>query len=314
MPALDLVSDDAPALRRLVTETLAAWPDHDRFLTRRFEGGVAAPTTEEGAHAELLAEAILRLAGDTLPTVIGDYQWMCARVLEEELHFRRTGGYRRTSFAEALTEVYQNREYMGRYMNGLLLSQVLWGNHTAVSAWYDRVFLGNNPPGHRHLEVGPGHGLLLWLAARDADCGEATGWDISETSLEATRRCLDSLGVDRPVRLQKANVLEPLPKEDRFDSIVVSEILEHLEAPGLALRHLAEVLEPETGRIFVNMPVNSPAPDHIFLLREPEEVIKLVEDAGLTVHESAVFPATGYTEAQARRHSLTMSVALIATR
>lgn len=308
--SLDAIPAEHAALRELVVATLDDWPDHDRFLTRRFTHAT------DLEHAEELAEAVLRLHGTHgLPHLCADYRWMCERVLEEELWFRRTGRYRLSSYDDAVQQVYDNEEFMTQYMNGLLVSQVLWSNHTGVSSWYVDRFLSGNADGFRHLEVGPGHGLLLWLAARLPACGEAEAWDISDASLHATRECLDKLDVKRDVRLVKSDVLDP-PKDriEQFDSVVISEVLEHLEDPVGALRSLSSVLQRDRGRIFVNMPVNSPAPDHIYLLNQPEEVAAVVEDAGLQIDRMAIFPATGYTEAQARKQQLTMSVAIIATR
>jgi 2-polyprenyl-3-methyl-5-hydroxy-6-metoxy-1,4-benzoquinol methylase len=306
---LDLIPAEQVELRRLVAATLDAWPEHERFLARRFADA------NHLSHANELADAVLRLQpAEGLPQLCADYRWMCTIFLEEELSFRRTGRYRMTSYAEAVEQVYDNREYMARYMNGLLMSQVLWTNHVGVSSWFVDVFLAENAPGYRHLEVGPGHGLLLWLAARSPACAEVTAWDISDASLLATRECLDRLGVERAVALQKANVLDAPPDgTEPFDSVVVSEVLEHLEDPIAALRSVCSVLDRDRGRLFVNMPVNAPAPDHIYLVHQPEEVVALVEDAGLTVEQMHVFPATGYTEAQARKQQLTMSVAMVAT-
>lgn len=306
---LDLIPVEHAHLRCLAAAILRAWPEHERFLVRRF----AEPS--HLVHADELAEAVLRLHSEAdLEQVCVDYRWMCGVVLEEELFFRRTGRYRMTSYAEAVMQVYENDEYMARYMNGLLMSQVLWTNHTGVSSWFVDAFLRANVPAYRHLEIGPGHGLLLWLAARSPKCGELTAWDISDASLRATRACLDKLGVDRPVALDKVDVLNvPAQIVGRFESVVISEVLEHLEDPIGALRSLHPVLERDRGRLFVNMPVNSPAPDHIYLLHHPEEVVALVRDAGFVIEQTKVFAATGYTETQARKQRLTMSVAIIAT-
>jgi 2-polyprenyl-3-methyl-5-hydroxy-6-metoxy-1,4-benzoquinol methylase len=196
-------------------------------------------------------------------------------------------------------------------MNGLLLSQIWWSNHTSVIAYYEREFLRDNVQGYRHLEIGPGHGLLLFFAAADPRCSLASGWDLSEASLDATSQALDKLGVPRQATLVRQSIFDPTPTDERFDSVVISEVCEHLEDPRAALASLGRVLAPE-GRLFVNMPINSPAPDHLYLLRTPEEVVELVRSAGYTIEATRFFPLSGYGEARARKAGLTISCVVVA--
>jgi hypothetical protein len=89
---------------------------------------------------------------------------------------------------------------MSRYMNGLLASQVWWQNHTEVLRFFRDTFIAGNPDAFTHLEVGPGHGLFLHLAALSPKCRVATGWDISEASLVGTRAAVETLGDQREDR------------------------------------------------------------------------------------------------------------------
>ena len=305
----DMMRDGA-AWRRLTAAVVECWPDHARFL----EKSAADLDTAERSAADALAGSILRLfAEDEIPDLVGHYRWTCERLLEEELHFRRTGRYRRESFAAAKAEVYDDSDFMVPYIDGLLLSQVLWSNHARVFALYRGSFLPGNPRDYRHLEVGPGHGLWLAAAAADPHCAEASAWDTSADSLAATRRSLDRLGVERPVHLEQADVLAGPIRDARFNSVVISEVLEHLEDPAGALARLFAVMAPG-GRLFVNMPINSPAPDHIYLLTEPEQVGALVEDAGFRIVEQGNYPASGYSEERARKIQATISCAVIAAK
>jgi 2-polyprenyl-3-methyl-5-hydroxy-6-metoxy-1,4-benzoquinol methylase len=301
--------DHYPALRRLVDLQLRVWPEHDRFLGLRFARG-------ELAFADRIAGLVERIADD-LDVVARDYRWLCERMSEEELHFKRTGKYRLASFADADREVYSNPEYMRRYMNGVLLSHIWWDNHARVIEYYVTTFLGGAPANYRHLEIGPGHGLLLYLAAQDPNNARAVGWDVSETSIAATRAMLGRLGVAHKTELVHQNLFDSKTERagDRgsFDSIVISEVLEHMEDPRAALVRLYDQLAPG-GRLFVNVPINSPAPDHIYLLTTPEQGVELVESAGFSVVDTALFPMTGFTEPRARKVSATISCAVIATR
>jgi 2-polyprenyl-3-methyl-5-hydroxy-6-metoxy-1,4-benzoquinol methylase len=298
---------EGTAWGRLLGAVLADYPAHADFIGKSF--GSCSPAVRETALGT--AESIERLVDGRISEVIAGYRWMCGMVLEEELHFRRTGSYRYSRFEDANREVYANAPLMEQYMSGLLLSQVLWSNHLDVFDFYVREFIGQLSPTGRHLEVGPGHGLFLYQAAKRG-LKELAGWDVSRTSLDRTAVCLKELGITAPVALEERNVFEPLAAGDRgrFDSIVISEVLEHVERPGEALATLHSCLAPG-GRIFVNAPVNSPALDHIYLFQEPEELVELVKGAGFSVEATRFAPATGRTEAKARKARAPISAAVV---
>jgi SAM-dependent methyltransferase len=301
-------SEEYPALARLTGALLAIWPEHAGFIRK------SIPTDDSSSlvYANDLATMIDRLVAGKLEALSKDYRWTCEQLLEEELHFRRTGAYRLSSFADAEREVYSNPKFMGGYVNGLLLSHLFWRNHRQVFRSYSERFLARLPADFHHLEIGPGHGLYLALAATHPMCASATGWDVSETSTLQTKHSLGRLGVTSSVEVEQLNVLDFLDIKKKFDSIVISEVLEHLEDPDRALSNLRKLISKD-GFIFVNMPVNSPAPDHIYLMRDPSEVSDLVARNGFNILETEIFPATGYSEERARKHAATMSCVVTAT-
>jgi 2-polyprenyl-3-methyl-5-hydroxy-6-metoxy-1,4-benzoquinol methylase len=300
-------SENFPALHRLLAGLLKTWPEHEKFLSRSFKDR----SPELLASSDRVARMILDLEGDDLDGLCTDYRWMCARLQDEELEFRRHGRYRHTSFAEVERLVYGNGAFMAPYIRGLLLSQVAWFNHASAIDFYLREFLSSTPVEGRLLEIGPGHGLLLGLAASSGRQAAISGWDISATSIAATEATLRRLGVRQPVALAIHDISRPITAAAAFDSIVLSEVLEHLEEPEAALRHVGKILAPG-GRLFVNVPVNSPAPDHIYLLRSPDEALQLLERGGFHVLEARHFPSGGYTLDRATRAAITISSALIA--
>ncbi|MBU0689907.1 MAG: class I SAM-dependent methyltransferase [Gammaproteobacteria bacterium] len=284
---------------------LSIWPTHAAALSR------AQPDSDSKKKLrEEISKLILELTGDNLAKYVHGYHWMCRMVLEEEMVFRRTGRYRLASFAETDQLVYADPELMSKYMDGLLLSQVLWANHIEMLDYYINDFLGTGAGVGSHLEVGPGHGLLLYLAARVIK-GRVTAWDISATSIEQTRAALSVLGAPASIRLDKQNLFDCPDDGETFDSVVISEVLEHLEQPQLALHALRKRME-SGGRIFVNAPVNSPAIDHIYLYRSPEELVEMVKECGFEVESVRIAPASGYTEARARKSDVSISCGVIA--
>lgn len=306
-----------PNLADLATEVLNVWPEHDRYLENSLR------PREEGflSFSEKLAEMVGRLA-TTVDGGIGaladDYRFLCEEIyLPEEFHFRRHGAYRLTSFEEALTTVYNNAPFMARYMNGLLVSDVLWINHCRGLQHYADVFLNSLPANARLLEIGPGHGLLLHLASQNPKVGSLTAYDVSQKSVDMAGKALKALGAAKPVRFELKNILDGSIMEPgnggQFDAIVFSEVLEHLDQPEQALRALLHLCKPG-GRIWINVPANSPAPDHLYLVREPKQAEDLVRKVGFEVVDTAHLPMTGMTMEWAIKQKFTISCIIVGRR
>ena len=301
-----------PALAEVADAQIAVWPEHADYLAKSFN----ARSPETLAATELGADLTRKIASHFeggLREVCEDYKYVCQElILEEELYFRRHRDYRLKTFADAYREYYSDKALMRRYMNGLLLSGIFWLNHANALEYYLAEFLPRNKDGYDHLEVGPGHGLLIYFAGKDPRAGSVRGWDVSAESVAATRRALETFDVGHRVELVCQDLFDAEVAAESFDSIVVSEVLEHLEEPLRALKSLKRCLRPG-GRIWVNMPVNSPAPDHLYLLRTPEEMLDLMTEAGFKIEQHRFFPMTGVTMERARRHELTINVAAIGT-
>lgn len=300
-----MIPSGFPHLQRLFEHQLAVFPEHQSFLHKRFAEVSAAGLR----FVDEIAEKVTRIAGDDINRICEDYRWLSGIVLDEELHFRRTGRYRLSSFEQANSQVYSKPQFMSRYMNGLLASQLWWRNHTEILQYFRDDFMELGPTGVTHLEIGPGHGLLLYLAAASARCKVAVAWDISATSLENTQRAMGALGLGERVTLRRVNFLDA--QRESFTSIAFSEVLEHLEHPQRALSILFDLLA-DGGRIFLNAPVNSPAPDHLYLFETPEQILDMVEKSGFVVESRLLAPCTGSTLERARRLKQTISVGVIA--
>lgn len=301
-----------PNTLKLYNALVRIWPEHQPFLDKSFKDRDVslAQSTEQRA------EDVLRIIGsdDKLDKYCVDYRFLCEKVLEEELFFRRNSRYRLSSFDEAVTHVYSNTEFMDRYMNFLLITIIVWRNHASAIAHFENCYLPKLRPGSHHLEIGPGHGLLLSLAAKEPAVTSVTAWDVSATSLSQTQRCLSTLGIEKQVDLVLRDLLRETVEEGngrKFQSVVLSEVLEHLEDPVAALQALRSHMAPGA-RIWIQVPVNSPAPDHIYLLRTPEASLDLTKAGGFEILEHAFFPMTGVTLEQARKRELTISSVIIA--
>jgi 2-polyprenyl-3-methyl-5-hydroxy-6-metoxy-1,4-benzoquinol methylase len=309
MMHLPLALKNYPDLACISEGVLAAWPEHQSFLAVRFSDPIE-PTLPL---AEKMANLILRITGDELPKFIAGYRWVCETLVSEDLHFRRTGRYRWSSFEDVYREVYSRDEYMSNYLRGLLLSQVLWANQAAAFHFYVEQFLARLKPEADFLEIGPGHGLLVYFAARSQQIRSITGWDVSDSSLSMTRHTLETIGINRQFTLSLHNILEPASVFQAYDAVVVSEVLEHLDRPEAALDSVLKALRPG-GLAFFNVPTNSPAPDHIYLWDSPAAVEDLVRSRGFSIVSSDAAPTTGYDLDRALRRKVNINSLIIAMR
>src|SRR5262249_54767751 len=149
---------------------------------------------------------------DAKAQMAANYRWLCVRIREEEIEFARTGHYRYSSFEQSKAHVYSDPDFTKRYMNGLLFSHVLWYMHASSLHFFRQRLEARVRRGGRVLEVGSGHGLLLYLALTDFGLTEAHGWDLSEVSLDQTRNALSQLGSERVrlnFRIQDMHQVEP---------------------------------------------------------------------------------------------------------
>ena len=283
------------ATARLIDGLLEFWPQHEKFISDRF----SMLGEEELESLEVISAQITQITGGQFLPLYEGYKWMCGAVFVEEVHFRRHGSYRLSSFDEAYREVYSKPEIMGPYMKGLLLSQVVWNNHAQVIELFKKKFLLYDKPAKSYLEVGPGHGLYLSSAISYLSGTRIEAWDISEQSIEETRDCLSRLSIPvTSVNLVTQDLFDARSTQ-KWDRIVFSEILEHIEDTDAAMTKLRSLLSDE-GVLFLNVPVNSPAPDHISNWESPEHLQAFVEGHGFVCQQHFMLPGTGFTLERAR--------------
>ena len=184
-------------------------------------------------------------------------------------------------------------------MYGLAISTFLWPNHVAMA----RFFRASLPPGRRsrYLEVGPGHGFLLLAALDVGSFDECLAIDLSAASIEQTRSVISHFRPDAALRLEERDFLEADDLEPgTFDTIVMGEVLEHVERPEAFLSRIAE-LATDGAFIFITTCINAPAVDHIYLWRTTDELEAMIVAAGLDIVEPLRLPYEGKTLEQSRR-------------
>ncbi|MBJ18191.1 MAG: hypothetical protein CL933_02090 [Deltaproteobacteria bacterium] len=238
------------------------------------------------------------------------YDIIVRDTLREQMFFQRHKRYRYSTFAEVADAVYFDDAYMRKYMHGLAITAWLWPNHREMH----RYFANSIPTDRegRYLEIGPGHGVYMSTAMNRSRYGFFEGVDLSPTSVEMTTALLQSRDVPDDVRYEIycCDMLEGDLRHDRYDAIVMGEVLEHVEEPLLFLERIGR-LAADDAFIFVTTPINAPAIDHIQLFRSPEVLENLVARAGLSVRESRLIPYPGQTTEESLEQRLPINVALV---
>lgn len=224
--------------------------------------------------------------GLSLETACEYYLQVVADTLFEQIQFFRDGEYSCKSFADAYENVYSKPDVMEYYMNGLLLTQVLWHHHYEVFRYFTKTVASRVGTAKRYLEIGGGHGAYVAEAVRllgNTCYFEVV--DISPTSLEMARELVATPGVE--FKLQDVYEYEG---GEGFDLIVLGEVLEHVETPVELLKAIGKLTRPG-GELFLTTPINAPAIDHISLFRSPDHLRSIFQEGGWEVADELVLPS-----------------------
>jgi 2-polyprenyl-3-methyl-5-hydroxy-6-metoxy-1,4-benzoquinol methylase len=194
-------------------------------------------------------------------------------------------------------------------MTGLALTNFLWPNHIAM-----RKFFRNKLPrdiSGSYLEIGPGHGFYMMMAMRDTSYSHFLGIDISPASVDLTNRilCDSTFGCFDRYEIVERDFLK-WSTNQRFDAVVMGEVLEHVENPIDFLRRINEFAN-EKGFIYITTAINAPAVDHIYLYRSQDEVEEQIVSAGLRIKERLLSPYLGTTLEESKENNLPINIALI---
>jgi 2-polyprenyl-3-methyl-5-hydroxy-6-metoxy-1,4-benzoquinol methylase len=296
------VSVERP-LARLVAEILKINVLQKTFLAQ------AVSALEDGERESL--ERYIHYAlteGLDYPYLARCYDQIVRDTLTEQIHFRREGRYRYSTYAEVEASVYRNDEYMAKYMHGLALTSFLWPNHSMMRRFFLEV-LPRETMG-AYLEIGPGHGFYMREAMRLSRFERFIGVDLSPESVRMTRRILASplFGATRRASIEECDFLAGDPRE-QFQAAVMGEVLKHVEKPGSFLEKIREVVTPDAF-VYVTTCIDAPARDHIHLFRNFAEIEDLVVKTGFRVANHRLVPHLGASLEEAARERLAINVAM----
>ena len=230
---------------------------------------------------------------DRLENAVKGYGSFVIDSMRRQKRFEVDRSYPAKTYAQAAAEVYLNDEYMERqYLPGLLLSHYLWTHHYQQIKYFKDFFLSNlRARGATDFaEVGVGTGIYSRLLLEERPEIRGVGFDISPLSLKFTQRHVAGYGFGDRYQLLLQDILTDPPAR-KFQAVLCVEVLEHLEDPVALLKAL-KALVVAGGTLFVTAALNAAHADHIYLYREPADVLAQVQEAGL--HVENLFFANAY--------------------
>lgn len=238
-----------------------------------------------------------------------DYLKMIKDMRTEGVYFYRHGKYRCDNQKIADEYVYSKPDVMSYYMNALLVSQIMWKHHFNIFMFFQNKLktILNNKSKLKILDIGPGHGFFSYLTKKEfSEYEKIDIVDISETSLEMTKKII---GFDEgKINYFKKDIFD-YDDTNKYDFIVLGEVLEHLDDPKQILIKLSKLLTPG-GVLWLTTPTNAPALDHVYLFKTKAEVVDLVQDTGLKIVDSCNFFSEDMEESIALDRKITNLVGL----
>lgn len=247
-------------------------------------------------------------AGISIPDIADSYAMFLRETMKEQVYFSKHKEYRYRTYGEVKDKVYNNPDFMRKYMVGLGLSTVLWPNHVAIYDFFKRFIDTCASTRGGYLEVGAGHGLFCGTALKQDKWGFYDIVDVSETSIALSRNALHEFLDNRNIRFIHEDFLAMEKAE--YETVSIGEVLEHVEAPAKFIEKCRSVLSGQ-GRVYVSTCLNAPEPDHIYLFSSIEEVKRLFVDHGFAIEQSIYLPYEGYTVEQCEEEKLPVNVAYI---
>jgi 2-polyprenyl-3-methyl-5-hydroxy-6-metoxy-1,4-benzoquinol methylase len=196
-------------------------------------------------------------------------------------------------------------------MIGLALSSFWWSNHITMRRFFQHHLPEWSNRTGIYREVGPGHGMYFLESIRKCRFQRYEGIDISPTSVAMTRRIINSgfFGSFPNATVLQADFLAAsnlLPA----DVLVMGEVLEHVEDPGLFLAKSYEMTVSDPV-VFLTTCINAPAIDHLYNPETLEKLEHLFVDHGFVIRDRCIVPRDGVTLEVCARDRLAINVAYV---
>lgn len=197
-------------------------------------------------------------------------------------------------------------------MVSLELTLYLWKNNRELFRFYRKKIA--HRIGKKFLEIGPGHGRFLAEAIVNASYDEYHGIDVSRSSIDICQDHLNNMSTLKNIKEKNVSLkcmdFFDYDGNEKFDGIVMGEILEHVEQPKAFLQK-AYALAADEAFVFITVPINSPELDHIYLFRNVAKVEQLICDSGFSICDSLIVFQKNYTREKAEKNTIPINTAFV---
>lgn len=276
---MDLVKDTLPNISSFLDEVSRL----SEIQSNHVDGYLSSMNHEEREALERRIEYLHRIENNSYLQIAECYLAWCTYFIEERKYFvTHNEQYRNHTYADIDT-LYHDKDYMKNYMVGLSISAYLWNIQRKNLEFFKECCIKDNHVGGKYLEVGPGHGEYLSIALENTDFDAYIGIDISQSAVEQTSKFLNYYYRDKQDLLKRIDVrcedFFNFEEKDKFDAIVISQVIEHVENPGDFLKKIRKLANKDA-LIYVSTAINSPLPDHIYHFHDSEEVRNMIRDSG----------------------------------
>ncbi len=249
----------------------------------------AFQSIEQEDERELLDYVDLWLKkGYSLESIVDCYKFIVDVTNREQLLYaRKSEGYQKTQTGVD-KNVYADADYMRKYMLGLAISMFIWKQHIELYHFFKERVDNNADHGGRYLEIGAGHGLFARYALRKGDFSKYCFIDISQTGIELTRECLESVNDGDNLRFQCLDFLDT-KEQDNYSFICAGEVIEAVPDARAFLKRCTEALK-WGGVLYLSAPINTAVPDTVTLFGTIENLEALIKEVGLLIKDHIYCP------------------------
>jgi 2-polyprenyl-3-methyl-5-hydroxy-6-metoxy-1,4-benzoquinol methylase len=186
----------------------------------------------------------------------------------------------------------------------LLYSYIFAINRFEIFEFYTKFLSGLKRENGTLAGVGIGTGYELKIACDMLSSWNVIGYEKEKESVEFAKKLFKHYGYDEIIDVHN---YFPMAYEDdisdKYDVILMIELLEHLEQPGIALEVAGKSLN-DTGTMFVTMAVNIPQEDHIYHYESIEECRDQIAKSGFGIVEEMYSPSVIMPFADADREKV----------
>lgn len=189
------------------------------------------------------------------------------------------------------------------YNISLLLSIAFTNHRFEIMQQMAQFLAGCDSTAGRIASIGTGTGYELELMATLLPpAWQIESYDIDESVQVDARAFLNYFGVTRTITWGKEfPLVEDPPAEyrNRYDAVVMCELLEHLPTPQAALTGAGKCLT-EGGRVFATMAINIAQEDHVYLYADIASCRTQINQAGFRILSEWITPQTTLVPARDR--------------